>query len=1081
MANEHEIAARWQDDLLPHVVDRLARDRPDAIFGQWVSGTDVTSITYSALANIIDGLSTWLVDQLGAPGKYGLNPEVLTYIGPNDVRYAALLFAAIKTGYVLFVTSPRNSPEAHRSLFDHLQCQTLITSDPVPPAAQAVLDIVKPARHLKVPSVAELLAQKHTAYQLNKSFQELQHSPFVIMHTSGTTGLPKPIVWTHDTCNQVLNAKSQKAPEGTVSVDSTLINGKRVIITLPPFHGACLAQLVVGAIPFGNVVIAPVAAAFPTAQGVVDALKQTPADAAILVPSVIAELAHNPELLDYCAQHLETIIYIGGDLPKDIGDRVADKLYLRCQWGQTETGIVPQLLPAELVPPAPTAKELWRYVRFHPCVGAAFEQVTDGNYEFVVKRDKVLQHTQPCFTVPGLDNLETEFRTKDLFIPHPSIPNLWRWHARADDIIVFLNGEKTNPISMEQHIMASHPELSGALVIGAQRFQAALLIEPAKDNNLTTTEQAALIERVWPSVEEANITAPAHARVEKSFILVVPADRRLIRAGKGTFMRGASIKQYTEEIENLYSSEDVARTLPESSGGEAILYAPTLTEATRLIRQQVYAVLGSSTLGESDNFFDHGMDSLQGLQLTRSLRRTFRQQDIALSTIYQNPSITKLADSIVAQHSNDGSDRDTMDNLLATYSGLIDKIPTTISPDNRSRGAGPIDVLLTGSTGAVGTQLLHSLLNRDGVGRVFCLNRGDDGGKAAQYVNYNKNSLSASELESRVTFINADLQHPSLGLDKATSDYLRATVGIVIHAAWPVNFNMPLVAFRPQLAGLVNLMAWAASTTSSSKFVFISSIAAMEGYKSGPAPEGILQDLDTPAHFGYGMAKFLAELLVDKAAQHLGKIMPAYIARVGQVSGPVKRPGIWNPKEWLPSMVMSSLYLGQIPDTLGPRFDRVDFVPIDVLADILVDVAMASAEMTSDANVADAAAATVFNVRNPRLTPWTTLLPAIVSGFGDREPLQVVSPATWLEKLQKSSETGDDNTVAKKNPAVKLLDFFAKSWPADGDKTEPPAASPPPMAIERTLTVSPTLRALEPVSVEWVRKWLKEWIDFQGC
>ena len=43
------------------------------------------------------------------------------------------------------------------------------------------------------------------------------------------------------------------------------------------YQGALLAQLIVGAIPFGNVVIAPVAAAIPTAQSVVDTLKQTPA------------------------------------------------------------------------------------------------------------------------------------------------------------------------------------------------------------------------------------------------------------------------------------------------------------------------------------------------------------------------------------------------------------------------------------------------------------------------------------------------------------------------------------------------------------------------------------------------------------------------------------------------------------------------------------------------------------------------------------------------------------------------------------------------------------------------------------
>lgn len=47
----------------------------------------------------------------------------------------------------------------------------------------------------------------------------------------------------------------------------------------------------VGAIPYGNVVIAPAAAPIPTAQGVVDALKQTRADVAVLIPSIVAELA----------------------------------------------------------------------------------------------------------------------------------------------------------------------------------------------------------------------------------------------------------------------------------------------------------------------------------------------------------------------------------------------------------------------------------------------------------------------------------------------------------------------------------------------------------------------------------------------------------------------------------------------------------------------------------------------------------------------------------------------------------------------------------------------------------------------
>lgn len=101
MANDHETAARWQDDLLPHVIDRLAQEKPNVLFGQWVTESSVASITYSDLSNIINGLARWLVEHLGTPSNYSQSPGVLTYIGPNDVRYPALLFAAIKTGYVV--------------------------------------------------------------------------------------------------------------------------------------------------------------------------------------------------------------------------------------------------------------------------------------------------------------------------------------------------------------------------------------------------------------------------------------------------------------------------------------------------------------------------------------------------------------------------------------------------------------------------------------------------------------------------------------------------------------------------------------------------------------------------------------------------------------------------------------------------------------------------------------------------------------------------------------------------------------------------------------------------------------------
>ena len=113
MPLEHERTAQWQNSLLPHVVERLARETPDAKYGEWVAESHVVVITYSQLANIINGLAWLLVEQLNGPGNYGSHPEVLAYVGPNDVRYSALVLAAAKAGYTVrgscFLSSFRRS------------------------------------------------------------------------------------------------------------------------------------------------------------------------------------------------------------------------------------------------------------------------------------------------------------------------------------------------------------------------------------------------------------------------------------------------------------------------------------------------------------------------------------------------------------------------------------------------------------------------------------------------------------------------------------------------------------------------------------------------------------------------------------------------------------------------------------------------------------------------------------------------------------------------------------------------------------------------------------------------------------
>ena len=227
-------------------------------------------------------------------------------------------------------------------------------------------------------------------------------------------------------------------------------------------QGAYIVSHLFNAVPFGTVMISPTSGAIPSAEGLVEGLKKTLADVAFIVPSIVQELSQNPELLDYCAKNLETIIYCGGDLPQSIGDIIASKIRLVNQFGATELGLAANLLSLNNRGP-----EDWKYMQFHPDLGIELRHVAEDMHELYVVRDPQNEKQQPTFTIfPDA----REYASRDLFVRHPSKDksDLWSWRARADDIIVSLNGEKTNPISMEQHIPASNTDINAVLVVGPQ-------------------------------------------------------------------------------------------------------------------------------------------------------------------------------------------------------------------------------------------------------------------------------------------------------------------------------------------------------------------------------------------------------------------------------------------------------------------------------------------------------------------------------------------------------------------------------------------------------------------------------------
>ena len=86
--------------ILATVVDGMAHLNPLSVYAEYPWATNnceagFQKVTYRDLANAIDRLA-WHLDDKLRPGE---GFPTLAYIGPNDLRYAALTLACVKTGY----------------------------------------------------------------------------------------------------------------------------------------------------------------------------------------------------------------------------------------------------------------------------------------------------------------------------------------------------------------------------------------------------------------------------------------------------------------------------------------------------------------------------------------------------------------------------------------------------------------------------------------------------------------------------------------------------------------------------------------------------------------------------------------------------------------------------------------------------------------------------------------------------------------------------------------------------------------------------------------------------------------------
>lgn len=899
-------------------------------------------------------------------------------------------------------------------------------------------------------------------FPYNKTFEEGEWDPFSVLHTSGSTGLPKPIIVRQGMVAVADALQNLPSWKGEKIATVQWAEAKRIFVPMPLFHMAGIIGVIINAFYQDcPVVLAPTERPM-TSDLVIECLDKADVESAMLPPAIVEDMGQSEQGIRALAK-LTSVAYGGGNLARECGNRLTKQ-------GARLFNLIGATEYAPFAVYTKSDPMLWQYFHYNTDILGCEFRKHEGDeevYEMVmVRREENAKHPglQGVFyTFPDLN----EWSTKDLYRPHPTLPDYWVYHGRADNIIVFSNGEKLNPVTIEE-IISDHAELNGAMVVGSQKFQAGVIVEP-KVYPETKEEEKALLDRVWPLVEHANQETVQHGRISRDLLVLSNPAKPFLRAGKGTIQRAMTVKLYQEEIDAMYESRDTAADEPVK------LNINTEEDLAQSIVETLQEQLAARDLAIDVDFFAAGIDSLGVMNAAKILRAGLNESGLevdakalAPKVIYTNSTPRRLAKHIFntvinGQNGTQSEDEQQQDAMAAIHrkytQNLIKAAPNRPDPGNENQV-----IVLTGSTGMLGSYLLDFMGRNNRVSKIICLNRAADGGRAQQVKALADRGLDVGILDSKAEFYQADLSKPDLGLSDEVYQRLLAEADRVIHNAWPVNFNIPIESFEPFLAGVRYIGDLAATASKRVAVTFISSIAVADRWHaqdrgSSKVPESRLEDMSLPGG-GYGRSKMVGSLIIEDAAAQDAGDFPYAVVRVGQVAGPQAEQGMWNRQEWLPSIIASSLYLKALPKELG-AMDRVDWTPAEGIAKLVLEAAGVTRVMPRANDING-----YYHGVNPHETRWGTLAAAVQQFYGQEKIQELITFSEWCDRLEKTQADGEESVA--RNPGVKLIDSYRGMAATAG-------MEPVVYDMAKTAERCQVVREATAVTPDMMAHWCKQW------
>ncbi|RHZ64949.1 uncharacterized protein CDV56_108877 [Aspergillus thermomutatus] len=515
--------------------------REDKVMAFQRVGADLSYYTPHQIEQLAHDAATFYQHR-GIPRREdGGEPKVIGLQASSTIEWVVTFVALLQMGHTIFALAPTLSEEVTAKLLEKATCRYLISESFGPDTSQL------PAQTITLASVEEVSAEKastkttgnadRSSYWATTAASEV----VFIVHSSGTTGLPKLIPKTHRELMMALNSLPPSAGL-SVFVGSSFYYMVGIFTVLMSFMKTRPAFYANEKLPLSS-------------ESYRQLLEEARPNIAYFVPFLLSTVVSDEKSIDILAQCMMVAV-IGGVFPKQLGDKLTKRgVRLANEYGMSEVacGMNSATRPPgdadwEYVEPSKFNKP---HMAFLPLDGddSAGASGSDGEqlYELVILPSHPLQDKQWANREDG------SIHTGDLFLKHPTLER-WKPVGRRDDVVKTYPGDDLvciNALPYEEAIKSANGNLvDEAVVFGEDRPRPGVLVFVKAGCAVSDSD---ILGRVWNGIER-DINGTFKVGLDKEMVKLVRG-ATVPRTAKGSVIRAQVYLRFEDAIESVYSEE----------------------------------------------------------------------------------------------------------------------------------------------------------------------------------------------------------------------------------------------------------------------------------------------------------------------------------------------------------------------------------------------------------------------------------------------------------------------------------------------------------------------------------------------